>query len=120
VSFFTGIWLGSGFSYVGCLRAFGALNDLKLDGVAFLQGLVSIPIDRGVVDKNIGAIVSANKSIAFRIIEPFDRSLHADASLDETHMFLSESTSEADPSIPRINWPECIRMKHRVKRACAG
>jgi hypothetical protein len=61
---------------VGCLRAFGALHNLKLHCVSFLKSAVAIANDRGVMNENIRAIVAPYEAIPFRIIEPLDRSTH--------------------------------------------
>src|SRR3989339_388711 len=41
--------------YVRCLKAFGALLDIKFDGIAFIQALVTIALDRLEVDEYIFA-----------------------------------------------------------------
>lgn len=75
------IRLRAGFGDVGCLRALRSLNDLKFYGVTFLQGFVAVTSDCGIVDENICSIISSDKSIALRIVEPLDGSLHADVLL---------------------------------------
>jgi len=37
------------------LRAFGALNDVELNFVAFLEAFVAVKLDRAVVDENVRA-----------------------------------------------------------------
>ena len=45
--------------------------DVELDGIAFLQALVSIQLDGAVVDKDIGAaVVTSQKAIALCVVEP--------------------------------------------------
>ena len=60
------------FAYLVSLWPFLALDDLKLDIVAFLQGLVALCRDGTVVNKNVGSIVTSNESEAFSVVEPFD------------------------------------------------
>src|SRR3954467_11335347 len=57
--------------HVLSLRAFLPLADLELHIIAFLQALVAIRLDSAVVDKDIGAIILADESEAFGVIEPF-------------------------------------------------
>jgi hypothetical protein len=53
-----------------CLRPFLTLNDVKLNVIAFLQAFVSIDLDRAVVDEDVGAVISSDKSISLRVVKP--------------------------------------------------
>lgn len=65
---------GSAWSgYIGSLRTFGALGDLKLDWIALLQALVSFRSNGAVVDKDVSAPVPSYKSVAFCVVKPLDR-----------------------------------------------
>jgi hypothetical protein len=63
--------------YVRGLRAFLTLDDLELDFVAFLETFVALAADSAVMNKYIRAIVSADKTVAFRVIEPLDGSFQS-------------------------------------------
>ena len=64
-------WLSS-FSDVRCLRTFLALGNLELYFVAFLQTLVALRSDGTIMHKHIWSIITSDKSVSFRIVEPFD------------------------------------------------
>ena len=53
-----------------CLRSLGALDDVKLDLISLFQTLVTIPLDGGVVDEDIGSAISAKKTVSLCIVEP--------------------------------------------------
>src|SRR5688500_18374198 len=58
------------------LRPFGALGDLKLDLVAFTQGLEACRVgNRRVVDENIRTVVLRNKPEPFLVVKPLHRSM---------------------------------------------
>lgn len=61
------------FGNVGRLGTFLALGDFELDRVSFLQTFVAFGSDRTVVHKDVGSIVTTDESVAFGIVEPFDR-----------------------------------------------
>jgi hypothetical protein len=56
------------------LRALLSLDDVELDFVAFLQRLVSVHLDCGVMDKHVGPVIASNKSVALSVVEPLDLS----------------------------------------------
>jgi hypothetical protein len=56
--------------YVTCLRTFLALDNLELYGIAFLQTLVSLSVNRTIVYENVRTVVSADEAEAFRVVEP--------------------------------------------------
>ncbi len=57
-------------SYGIGLRAFLSLNDVEFHLVPFFQALVSVELDRAVMNKHVGPIVPANKAVTLRVIEP--------------------------------------------------
>ena len=57
-------------SYGIGLRTLLALNDVEFHLVPFFQALVSIELDRAVMNKHVGSVVPANKAITLRVIEP--------------------------------------------------
>ena len=61
---------------VGCLGTFGSLDNLKFDGISFLQRAVAIANYGGVVNKYIRPIFPPDEAVSFRVIEPLDQSLH--------------------------------------------
>jgi hypothetical protein len=48
------------------------LNDIEFNVVALFEAFVSIELNCRVVDEDIRTIVTADESIAFRVVEPFD------------------------------------------------
>jgi hypothetical protein len=52
------------------LRTFLSLNDVEFHLVPFFQALVSIELDRAVMHKHVGSIISTDKAITLRVIEP--------------------------------------------------
>ena len=61
--------------YVLCLKALGAVGDVKLHRLAFLQTLESIRLDSGEMHENISAVAATDETISFCVIEPFHCSL---------------------------------------------
>jgi hypothetical protein len=61
---------------VGCLGTFGSLDNLKFDGISFLQRAIAVANYGGVVNKYIRPIFSSDEAVSFRVIEPLYRSLH--------------------------------------------
>jgi hypothetical protein len=61
---------------VGCLGTFRSLDNLKFDGVSFLQRAIAIANNCGVMNKHIRSIFSSDEAVSFRVIEPLYRSLH--------------------------------------------
>jgi hypothetical protein len=57
-------------SYGIGLGTFLSLNDVEFHLVPFFQALVSIELDRAVMDKHVGSIVAADKAVTLRVIEP--------------------------------------------------
>lgn len=51
------------------------LHDVKLDLVALLQALISIELNRAVVNKDVRTVVPADEAVTLRIVEPLDFSL---------------------------------------------
>jgi hypothetical protein len=52
------------------LRTFLSLNDVEFHLVPFFQALVSIELDRAVMNKHVGSIIPADKAITLSVIEP--------------------------------------------------
>jgi hypothetical protein len=61
------------------LPALGALHNVKLHGLAFLQRAKAIRLDGGVVNENILTTLAAQKSKALRIVKPLYCSLFHDS-----------------------------------------
>jgi hypothetical protein len=55
-----------------CLGTFLALNDVKFDVITFFEALISVELDCGVVDEDIGAVFASDESITFCVVKPFD------------------------------------------------
>jgi hypothetical protein len=53
------------------LRAFLALDDLKLHVITLLQALVAFRLDGAVVDEHVRAVFPADEAEALRIVKPF-------------------------------------------------
>jgi hypothetical protein len=69
----------AGFLNVGSLGALGALNNLKLDRISFLQSAIAVAGYCRIVDEDVGAIVPPDETVTFGIIEPLYRSSHRDS-----------------------------------------
>ena len=54
-----------------CLRAFLPLNDIELDIIAFFEAFIPVELNCRVVDEDVRTIVTADESIALRVVEPF-------------------------------------------------
>ena len=54
------------------LRALLSLDDVEFDLVTLLEALVSIELNRAVVNKHIRAVIPTNKPITLRVVEPLD------------------------------------------------
>jgi hypothetical protein len=61
---------------VGCLGTFGSLDNLKFDGISFLQRAIAVANYGGVVNKYIRPIFSSDEAVPFRVIKPLHISLH--------------------------------------------
>ena len=57
------------------LPAFWSLGDIELHSLAFLQALKATRLDGGEVNENVFAILTADKAVAFGVIEPLYCSL---------------------------------------------
>lgn len=102
----------SGFLYIGRLRTLRSLHNFKFDLFSFLQSAVPVPDDCRVMNENIRAVLSADESVAFHVIEPLDRSLHLDcppcAEIPIAH--------NGAPAHPKQIVAESSRTERRVKR----
>src|SRR4051812_44080431 len=52
------------------LRPLGALDDLELDLLVLVQGLVALRLDRRVVDEDVFAAVHGDEAVALLVVEP--------------------------------------------------
>jgi len=57
------------------LQALGALGDIELHGLAFLQALETAGLDGGEMHENVFASLTADKTVALGVIEPLYCSL---------------------------------------------
>ena len=57
---------------VAGLQTLGALLDIELDALAFLEVLETITLDGGKVDKDIIAAFAGNEAVALCSVEPLD------------------------------------------------
>ena len=67
-----GLKSGLNASYLVCLGPLRALDDVKLDLIALLEGLVPIQLNGRVVDKDIRTAFATQKSKSLCIVEPLD------------------------------------------------
>jgi hypothetical protein len=67
--------LGHHFHDIGGLRTLGAVFDCEFNLVAFIQGLVTLHLERGKVDEDVFAALARDKAKAFRRVKPLDRTL---------------------------------------------
>jgi hypothetical protein len=58
------------------LESFSALGHLELNRLVFLERLKPLPLDGGMMHKDIGTVFLGNKAITLRIIKPLYRTLH--------------------------------------------
>jgi hypothetical protein len=63
--------------YIGRLRPFLSLYDLKLYLVALLQALISFSGDGAVVNEDIRSIVTPEEAVTLRVVEPLDRAFQS-------------------------------------------
>lgn len=68
---------GSGFYNVGGLGAFFGIDHVKLDRVAFREGLETIPFDGGKMHEHISrTIFFGNETVSFLIVKPLHFASH--------------------------------------------
>src|SRR5580658_9321761 len=58
--------------YIGRLRPFLSLHNLKFHLISLLQALVALGGDRAVVDEYVRSIVSPQETVSLRVVEPLD------------------------------------------------
>jgi hypothetical protein len=63
---------GLNFGYIDRLRTLLGFFNLKLHGVAVIQGLETIANNAGKMDKDVSAGFLGDKSITFGCVEPLD------------------------------------------------
>ena len=54
------------------LQTFGAFDNLKLDGFAFVQGFEALSLNGGVMNEHILAGILGNETKSFLVVEPLD------------------------------------------------
>ena len=57
-------------SYLIGLRTFAALDDVELYFIAFFEGFVAVELNGAIVDEDVRSIVTTEKAIALRVVEP--------------------------------------------------
>ncbi len=57
------------------LPAFGSLDDIELDRLAFLQAAEAVGLDSGEMHENIFPILAADESKSLGVVEPLNDSL---------------------------------------------
>jgi hypothetical protein len=62
-------------SDVLCLETFGALDAFKLNGLALIQGAISVFLDHRVMDEYVLACAALNESVTFCAVKPLNCSL---------------------------------------------
>ena len=77
------------FRNIGRLRPLRALDDFEFNRISLLKSAVAIPGDCGIMNENIWAIIAPDEAVSFRIVKPFDGSLHCDCLLTGIHKFSS-------------------------------
>jgi hypothetical protein len=60
-------------SYVVCLLSFGTSDNVEFDFLVFHQRLVSFTLDAVVMNEHVRSILTGDESVAFGLIEPFNR-----------------------------------------------
>ena len=61
--------------HVLCLPAFGTFDDVELHRLAFLQAAETVRLNCGEMNENVFSILTGNKAVALRVIEPLNCSL---------------------------------------------
>jgi hypothetical protein len=57
------------------LGSLGSLDDVELNFISLLEALVSLALDRAVVNEDIGATLAPEEAVALRIVEPLNGAL---------------------------------------------
>ncbi len=60
---------------VRCLPTLGPLHHIELHGLAFLQALEALGVDRRVVHEDVFAVLTRDEAEALRVIEPLHSTL---------------------------------------------
>ena len=55
-----------------CLGTFLALDDVKLDLIAFFERFISVQLDRRIMDEYIRPVVASDESVALGVVKPLD------------------------------------------------
>ena len=67
--------LSGDFAYICRLRALLAVDDLKLNVIAFGEAFVAFAGDAGIMNENIWTVVAADESVPLGVVEPLYLSL---------------------------------------------
>jgi hypothetical protein len=57
------------------LGSLSPLNNIELDLVTFFQALIPLALNGTVMNEDIGAVIAAEESVPFCVVEPLNRSL---------------------------------------------
>jgi hypothetical protein len=82
-----------------CLEAFGALYAFELDGLALVQGTITIFLDHGIVNEDILASAALDETIAFGAVKPLNCSLLSHNELLSPLCSALEPLSRAEPYV---------------------
>jgi hypothetical protein len=83
------------------LRAFGSLNDVELDLVAFFEALIALALDGAVVHEDVGATLAAEESVSLCVVEPLYGAFIL-CQWSDSLAFVSE------PAVPRSESPSTV------------
>ena len=92
------------------LIAFRALFDLEFDHLAFVQGLVSIHLDGGEVNKHVFARLALDESIPFRCVKPLHYTLFSAQLRDSSIVsgrYLPGVTPVGGRTLPALHGHRC-------------
>ena len=104
------------FRNIGRLGTLRSLDDFEFNCISLLKSAISIPGDCGIVNEYVWAIIAPDEAISFRIVKPFDGSLHCDCLLTGIHKLSSHGDkSDILSAVKNTNCAESTRIKVRVK-----
>lgn len=100
---------------VGCLRAFGALHNLKLHCVSLLKSAVAIASDSRIMNENIRAIIAPDEAVSFAVVKPFYSSMHFAFPPEQgLRDFIPQRPVNNPNAVKDTNGAECTRIDWRV------
>lgn len=83
------------------LRALLSLRHLELDALTLLKGLVTVHVDRAVVNEDVTSAIDGDEAVALLAVEPLHRALrHNDPSLLDPR-----PPGRWAPRLPEAAWP---------------